>query len=180
MVKAMNCGSVLSEFVLQSRYYVHFRANALKVLTSLSSQLWVKQYHYCSSRRMALALNSLKRVDMPLKINKIKINCRHQHINQKVFFLLQALTTISCLLFVISVSFHFSYQFWSVFIPSFRFRCSTRFTYFLMNTISFFLSYFSLHLELGLDNQTLSDQLIQFFVHTHRILSFINFLIMFT
>ena len=37
-----------------------------KVWTPLSSQLWVKQYHYCSSRRMALALNNLKRVDMPL------------------------------------------------------------------------------------------------------------------
>ena len=29
MVKAMNCGIVLREFVLQSRYYVHFRANTL-------------------------------------------------------------------------------------------------------------------------------------------------------
>ena len=37
-----------------------------KVWTPLSSQLWVKYYHYCSSRRMALALNNLKRVDMPL------------------------------------------------------------------------------------------------------------------
>ena len=27
MVKAMNCGIVVREFVLQSRYYVHFRAN---------------------------------------------------------------------------------------------------------------------------------------------------------
>ena len=29
MVKAIDCGIVVSEFVLQSRYYVHFRANAL-------------------------------------------------------------------------------------------------------------------------------------------------------
>ena len=29
MVKAMNCGFVVSEFVLQSLYYVHFRANTL-------------------------------------------------------------------------------------------------------------------------------------------------------
>ena len=29
MVKAMDCGIILSEFVLQSRYYVHFRANTL-------------------------------------------------------------------------------------------------------------------------------------------------------
>ena len=27
MVKAMDCGIVVSEFVFQSRYYVHFRAN---------------------------------------------------------------------------------------------------------------------------------------------------------
>ena len=29
MVKAMDCEIVVSEFVLQSRYYVHFRANTL-------------------------------------------------------------------------------------------------------------------------------------------------------
>ena len=29
MVKAMNCGIVVREFVLQSPYYVHFRANTL-------------------------------------------------------------------------------------------------------------------------------------------------------
>ena len=29
MVKAMDCGIVVSEFILQSRYYVHFRANTL-------------------------------------------------------------------------------------------------------------------------------------------------------
>ena len=29
MVKAMNCGIVVREFVLQSHYYVHFRANTL-------------------------------------------------------------------------------------------------------------------------------------------------------
>ena len=29
MVKATNCGIVVSEFVLQSRNYVHFRANTL-------------------------------------------------------------------------------------------------------------------------------------------------------
>ena len=29
MVKAMDCVIVVSEFVLQSRYYVHFRANTL-------------------------------------------------------------------------------------------------------------------------------------------------------
>ena len=29
MVKAMDCGIIVREFVLQSRYYVHFRANTL-------------------------------------------------------------------------------------------------------------------------------------------------------
>ena len=29
MVKAIDCGIVVSEFVLQSRYYVYFRANTL-------------------------------------------------------------------------------------------------------------------------------------------------------
>ena len=29
MVKAVDCGIVVREFVLQSRYYVHFRANTL-------------------------------------------------------------------------------------------------------------------------------------------------------
>ena len=29
MVEAMGCGIVVSEFILQSRYYVHFRANTL-------------------------------------------------------------------------------------------------------------------------------------------------------
>ena len=30
MVKAMDCRIVVSEFVLQSRYYNHFRANTLE------------------------------------------------------------------------------------------------------------------------------------------------------
>ena len=43
MVKAMDYALVVSEFVLQSRYYVHFRANTLgKGMNPLSSQLWVK------------------------------------------------------------------------------------------------------------------------------------------
>ena len=29
MVKAMDCGVVVREFVLQSRYYIHFRTNTL-------------------------------------------------------------------------------------------------------------------------------------------------------
>ena len=29
MVKAMDCGIVVSDFIFQSRYYVHFRVNTL-------------------------------------------------------------------------------------------------------------------------------------------------------
>ena len=62
MVKALDCGIIVREFVLQSRYYVNFRANTLgKGMSPL-----ILPYHYCSSRRMDLALNNLKRVDMPL------------------------------------------------------------------------------------------------------------------
>ena len=43
MVKAMDCEIVVSEFVLQSRYYVHFQANTLgKGMNPLSSKLLVK------------------------------------------------------------------------------------------------------------------------------------------
>ena len=43
MVKAMDCGIVVREFVLQVRYYIHFRANTIgKGMNPLSSQLWVK------------------------------------------------------------------------------------------------------------------------------------------
>ena len=38
MVKVMDCRIVVSEFVLQSRYYVHFRTNSF----GMNSQLWVK------------------------------------------------------------------------------------------------------------------------------------------
>ena len=42
-VKAMDSGIVVSEFVLQSPYYVHFRANTFgKGMEPLSSQLLVK------------------------------------------------------------------------------------------------------------------------------------------
>ena len=55
MVKAMDCGIVVSEFVLQSRYCVHFRANTLG-----------KGMNPLILPAMALALNNLQRVDMPL------------------------------------------------------------------------------------------------------------------
>ena len=32
IVKAMDCGIVVSEFVLQSRYYLHLRANTLGIV----------------------------------------------------------------------------------------------------------------------------------------------------
>ena len=41
MVKEMDCGIVVSEFEVQSRYYIHFRTNALgKGMNPLI--LWVK------------------------------------------------------------------------------------------------------------------------------------------
>ena len=43
MVKAMDCRIIVSDFVLQLRYYVHFRANTLgKGVNPLILQLWVK------------------------------------------------------------------------------------------------------------------------------------------
>ncbi len=58
MVKAMDCGIVVCEFELQSRYYVHFRTNTLG-----KSMNPLKQHYCCSSRRVALALNNPR---MPL------------------------------------------------------------------------------------------------------------------
>ena len=53
MVKAMDCGIVVREFVLQSRYYVHFRANTLgKGMNPF----------ILPARRMALALNNQQRL----------------------------------------------------------------------------------------------------------------------
>ena len=43
MVKALDCGIVVNEFELQSRYYVYFLTNILaKGMNPLYSQLWVK------------------------------------------------------------------------------------------------------------------------------------------
>ena len=51
MVKAVGCGIEENEFELQSCYYVQFQTNVPlgKVGIPLSSQQWVKLYHYCSS-----------------------------------------------------------------------------------------------------------------------------------
>ena len=55
MVKAMDCRIVVSEFVLQSRYYVHFLANALVmdcgILVLYSHMLQLYTYTYpCACR----------------------------------------------------------------------------------------------------------------------------------
>ena len=42
MVKAMDCGIVVREFVLQSRYYVYFRANTLEKGMNPLILPWVK------------------------------------------------------------------------------------------------------------------------------------------
>ena len=71
MVKVMDCGIVVREFVLLSRYYVHFRANTLgKGMNPLILPA-------ISSRRIDLALNNLKkkRVDMPLNKETKPIVC---------------------------------------------------------------------------------------------------------
>ena len=48
------------DYLANSRYYVQFRSNTLgKGMNSvISAQLWVKLYHYRSSKRVALALNN--------------------------------------------------------------------------------------------------------------------------
>ena len=59
MAKVRDCSLEVSEFELQPRYYVRFQTNTFgKAWTHLSFQLWVKPYHFCSSTRMALALNN--------------------------------------------------------------------------------------------------------------------------
>ena len=58
MAKVLDCSLEISEFELQSPYYVHFRTNTLeKGMNLLIPQLCVKLHHCCSSTRMALALN---------------------------------------------------------------------------------------------------------------------------
>ena len=59
MVKSMDCEIVVNEFVLHSRYYVHFRANTLG---KYPPSYGLNSTNYCSSRRIALALNNLQRL----------------------------------------------------------------------------------------------------------------------
>ena len=60
-VKAMDCGIVVCEFVLQSNYYVHFRANTLgKGMNPLLSPSYSTTTVLLGT--MALALNNLQRL----------------------------------------------------------------------------------------------------------------------
>ena len=59
----LHCDIVVSEFELQSLYYIHFQTNTFgKVWLHSSSQLWIKSYHYFCSTRMTLAVNNLGRL----------------------------------------------------------------------------------------------------------------------
>ena len=60
MVNVLDCGIDLSEFELQSRYYILFWTNTLeKGMKLLIPQLWIKSYHCFSYTRMVLVLNNL-------------------------------------------------------------------------------------------------------------------------
>ena len=53
----------ISEFELQSRYYVHFQANTLgKGMNPLIYQLWVELYYCCSSKKITFALDHPQRL----------------------------------------------------------------------------------------------------------------------
>ena len=61
LLKAMDCGIIVSEFELQSRYYVHFWTNTLG--KGVYPLIILAEYQqYCTSRIMALALNILQRL----------------------------------------------------------------------------------------------------------------------
>ena len=66
--QALDCGIVVREFVIESRYYVHFQAN---ILGTRYEPPHPPSYGLNSTTNvllgaMALALNNLKSVDMPL------------------------------------------------------------------------------------------------------------------
>ena len=58
MANVLDCSIVLNKFKLQSRYYIHFRTTLEKGNGFFIPQLWVKQYLYCSSTKIPLALNN--------------------------------------------------------------------------------------------------------------------------
>ena len=88
MVKAIDCGIVVREFVLQSRYYVHFRA---KYPWERYEPPYPPNYGLNStttvlSRRMALALNNLQRVDMPLNKETQTLNLSPEYFVSSHFY----------------------------------------------------------------------------------------------
>ena len=64
MIKAMDCGIVVSEFKLQSSYYVHFRTNTLRQSyeTPYPPSYGSNSTTTVFFRRMALALNNQQRL----------------------------------------------------------------------------------------------------------------------
>ena len=52
--------------------FTFWQKNSGKILTPWSPLLWVKSYHYCSSIRIALALNNSKRLQKKKKKKKKK------------------------------------------------------------------------------------------------------------
>ena len=69
VVKALDYRIVVREFMLQPRYYVHFRTNIVfrtKVYTPLSSHLWVKYVFIEASHQTGLDTRSKAR--KPIKV----------------------------------------------------------------------------------------------------------------
>ena len=67
MVKAMDCRIVVSEFVLQSRYYVHFRVNTLEKGMNpliLPAMGWIVPLMFFSEN--SFGIKQPTKVDMPL------------------------------------------------------------------------------------------------------------------
>ena len=114
MVKAMDCGIIVSEFELQSYYLVHFLIN------TPSSQLWLKLYHYCCSTKMSLALYIPRR----LICHKTKKPENHRNVTTQ----LHTITRITALqffsLFFSFFFFFFFFFFFRRFKPFQSWRCS--------------------------------------------------------
>ena len=58
--KVLACGLKVNEFEFQSRNWSHIRTNTFG--KGMNPQLWVKLYHWCFPRRMALAFNNPQRL----------------------------------------------------------------------------------------------------------------------
>ena len=103
MVKAMSCGIVVRKFVLQSRYYVHFRANTLgKGMNPLFSlQLWVNsrtdqvlQPWGGNQSRRRKTLNS-KPVKLRLKIDIVSYPARAEGLVNSTFIVIAPGSTLA-------------------------------------------------------------------------------------